>query len=88
MGKVPFYLFMDKLSIHTSKATKDECARRCIYPIFNVTASPEFNPIETVFAFVKKKYSRARLNALANTEPFDLDREVKKAFNCVTPELV
>ena len=88
MGNTPFYLFMDQLRVHTSTTTKDECAKHCIYPIYNVTASPDFNPIETVFASVKKKYSRARLNALANGKLFNQEREVRKAFECVTPELV
>ena len=83
-----FYLFMDKLSAHTAKDAKDEYKKFNIIPIFNISASPEFNCIETVFAHVKTGYKRARLNALANNLEFDLDEEVERAFDVVTPELV
>ena len=59
-----------------------------ITPIFNIAASPEFNPIESVFAQVKSTYRRERLNTLVNEELFDLDEEVINAFKIVTPELV
>jgi len=88
MKNQPFYLFMDKLSVHTSRKTKKECEKYNIIPIFNITASPDFNPIETVFSFVKADFRRTRLNALANKRDFDLDSEVEKSFNCVTPEMV
>ena len=79
MRSCPFYLFMDKLSVHTAKDVKKEYIKFNITPIFNIAASPEFNPIETVFAHVKAGFKRARLNALANMREFDLDEEVKKS---------
>ena len=88
MNKQPFYLFMDKASAHTAGDVKRVMESLNIIPIFNITACPEFNPIEAVFSFVKKDFRRARLNALANKRDFDLDRECNKAFKCVTPDLV
>ena len=79
---------MDKLSVHTAIDIKEEYRKYHITPIFNISASPEFNCIETVFAHVKADYKRARLNALANNKEFNLDEEVKKAFDIVTLELV
>ena len=88
MRKQPFYLFMDKATVHTAKDVKTKMEELNITPIFNVTASPDFNPIEAVFSFVKGNFRRARLNALANKKDFDLDIEVEKSFDCVTPRLV
>ena len=81
-------MFMDKLSVHKAKDVKELYERYKIKPIFNISASPEYNCIETVFAHVKAAYRRQRLNALANKRPFDLDKEVADAFGVVTPELV
>ena len=67
---------------------RDEYAIYGITPILNIAASPEFNPIETVFSKVKAHFRRARLNALANDVPWDMDEEVLHAFHVVTPELV
>ena len=88
MNWKPFYLFMDKLSVHLANNAKELYERYKITTIYNVTASPEYNPIETVFAHVKAQYRRARLNALANTQVFNLDIEVRNAFNVVTTDLV
>ena len=79
---------MDKASVHTAKKTYETMGDLGITPIFNITASPEYNPIEAVFSFCKGSFRRARLNALANQREFDLDINVKKSFDIVTPELV
>ena len=84
----PFYLFLDKLSVHRANTAKELYERYGITTIYNVTASPEYNCIETVFAHVKAQYRRARLNALANNVDFDLDVEVRDAFDIVTTGLV
>ena len=59
-----------------------------ILPIYNVSYSPEFNPIESVFSQIKLKFRQQRLNKLANDEEFDVDEEIEKACNVITPELV
>jgi transposase len=56
-----------------------------IYPIFNIPASPEMNPIETCFAQVKRIYKKKRLNALVNKRPFDMDITIDDAFDVITP---
>ena len=79
---------MDKATVHTAKEVKKLMKSLDIIPIFNITASPDFNCIEAVFSFVKGAFRRARLNALSNKREFDLDIEVERAFDIVTPELV
>ena len=59
-----------------------------ITPIYNVSYSPDFNPIETVFASVKRIFKRERLHALTNGHDFDLNMGIRRAFSCVTKELV
>ena len=50
MGEEPFYLFMDRLSVHMMLTVKDKLSQHNITPIYNCSASPDLNPIETCFA--------------------------------------
>ena len=53
-GKRPIALFMDRLPVHKSKDVKEWLEKLNIEPVFNVSYSPEFNPIEAVFSKVKR----------------------------------
>ena len=53
-GKQPIALFMDRLPVHKSKEVKEWWDKLNIKPVFNVSYSPEFNPIEAVFSKVKR----------------------------------
>ena len=79
---------MDQLSVHRVSAVKELCEQLKITVIFNVSYSPELNPIETCFSSVKAMFKRQRLNKLARGEEFDMESEVRKAFKVVTPKLV
>ena len=57
-------------------------------PIFNVSYSPEFNPIESCFSQVKRYFCAERLNVLANFGVFDQNKTIRSAFMKVTPKLV
>ena len=57
-------------------------------PIWNVSYSPEFNPIESVFSQVKRLFSRERLSTLANHEDFNDNRAIRSAFSKVTVDMV
>ena len=59
-----------------------------IYPIFNVGYSPKFNPIESVFSQVKRRYCRERLNKLVNGEEFNTNIAIRAAFAKITTELI
>lgn len=54
-------LFMDQLAVHRAGEVKVLCAELDITILFNVSYSPEFNPIESVFSQVKRTYARVRL---------------------------
>ena len=51
--------------------------------IFNVPYSPQFNPIETVFAKVKSIFKRSKLYAASNNRRFHQATEIKNAFGKV-----
>ena len=80
MGYQPFALFMDQLTVHKMKRMHELYDKQRTLPIFNVTASPDFNCIEAVFSQVKNVFRRRRLTHLANSRQFDLDNEVALAF--------
>ena len=44
---------MDNLYVHKSRAAREHFEKLNIEPIWNVSYSPEFNPIEAVFSKVK-----------------------------------
>jgi transposase len=62
---------MDNLSVHKSKVSLAEMHRLGLQPIYNVPYSPDFNPIELVFAQVKHYFKAMKTNAIVNggTEP-------------------
>ena len=74
--------------MHKEKTVRPYYAQLDIMPIFNVSYSPEFNPIENCFSQVKRHFCAERLNVLANFGVFDQNKTIRKAFTKVTPELV
>ena len=54
----------------------------------NISYAPDLNPIEACFSHVKRLFNKARLNAIANEEDHDMEKNIKKAFKVITPELV
>ena len=79
---------MDQLSVHKEKTVRPYYGSLDILPIFNVSYSPEFNPIESCFSQVKRHYCAERLNILANFGVFDQNKTIRSAFSKVTPALV
>ena len=75
---------MDQLSVHKSTKLTEWWPRLNIEVIFNVSYSPEFNPIEAVFSKVKAHFSRKRLNCLVNKIGFNTDNAIQDAIRSVT----
>ena len=46
----PLAIFLDNLQVHKTNATMEAYRHLNILPIFNLPYSPEYNPIESVFA--------------------------------------
>ena len=75
---------MDNLTVHRERTVKLLYSDLDIMPIWNVSYSPEFNPIESVFSQVKRFFSRERLNIIANHGNFDDNKTIRSAFAKVT----
>ena len=86
MGKERVYLFMDQLRVHLGKDCLPLYPKLDFDPIWNVKNSPDFNPIETIFAHVKRWYKAERLQMIANNEEFDAKKMITKAFKRVKME--
>ena len=54
--------------------------------ILNVPYSPDFQPIETVFSWVKRRFKQDKLRCLAAEEPFDQKVTIQQSFDAVPPE--
>jgi len=48
-----YYLLIDNLKVHHSKIIKELLASKNIEPIFLVPYTPELNPVELCFSFIK-----------------------------------
>ena len=85
-AKQPIALFMDNLMVHKSRELKEWYSKLNIKPVFNVSYSPEFNPIEAVFSKVKARFTEQRLNNLVNKRGFNADREIEAAFKAIAAD--
>ena len=63
-GDEKICLFMDNLSAHTSKKSKEALTRLGFRYIYNVAYSPDYNPIEFVFSKLKQKFRTLRAQKL------------------------
>ena len=52
---------MDNLTTHTSKKTKKTMQDLHIKALFNLSYSPDLNPIESTFSKVKQKFKVLRI---------------------------
>ena len=84
----PFALFMDRAAFHHSAYTLEQLKRLHVRPILNVTASPQYNPIEGCFSTVKNFYKRRRLNYIVNDEDINYQKLIRESFKQVTIETV
>ena len=57
-------LFLDNCRVHHSKKVKGHLKDVDLTTIFNVPYSPQYNPIERVWAMVKMQYKKMKLRAL------------------------
>ena len=79
-GNQPLALFVDNLSCHRSADVRATAYELDIRLIFNAIYSPEFNPIEMVFAIVKNFFSKEKLKCISNDKQFMIKKEIELAF--------
>ena len=82
-GATRVHCFMDNLKAHKGPEVVDECNELDIVPIWNVPYRCEFQPIELVFAQVKRVYKKNKLNAFMNERVFNYKEEIQRAFDSV-----
>ena len=63
-GEDKIALFMDQLGTHTSDKTKVKMRELGFWWIYNVSYSPDWNPIELTFSMVKREFKRLRAQKL------------------------
>ena len=76
-------LFMDRLSVHTCKQSKEKMRFLGIRQILNASNSPKFNPIETIFSVIKRNIKKERLKLVMKEEEEDLKAITAKEFNLI-----
>ena len=74
-------IFMDRLSVHTCRRSKEKMTFLKIEAVYNVSYSPEFNLIETVFSLVKRNIKTERLKLIIKNEEEDLNTMTTNEFN-------
>ena len=80
-------LFLDQLGIHTHPDTEKVFDELDFRVVFNLTYSPDFNPIETLFSKVKLKFLKLKLDYLVadgnQLTPLEM---VEESLKTMTPE--
>ncbi len=59
-----FAVFLDNCRVHHSIKVRDFCKRMDLTLIFNVPYTPEFNPIERVWAMIKASFKKEKMKFL------------------------
>ena len=74
---------MDQLNVHKANRVKEWYDKLDILPVYNVSYSPELNPIEACFSKVKAIFNRQRLNCLVRKIGFNMDETIRTALCAV-----
>ena len=79
-----YVLFMDNLRVHKANVVKEYLAETGVRIIFNVPYFPQGNPIELVFAQVKREFKTLRTNQIVNGLRQQTVRTVNLSFQEVS----
>ena len=77
---------MDNLSVHHNSSVIDTMDRLNFKYIFNAPYSPEFNPIEFIFAKVKRYFKVQKLNQILNKSHTKVEELIMRSFDQITRE--
>ena len=85
-------LFLDNLSVHKTRAVKEQYEELELGTIFNAPYSPQYNGIESYFFLVKQEYKKELLQRVIKKQELNVVQliesavskvEDQKAMNCV-----
>ena len=77
-------LFLDQLSSHSSPKSRLNMSQLGFKYIFNAAYSPQFNPIEYIFAKIKLHYKKEKLRRITNGMDIDVKEMIKQSFKNIT----
>ena len=76
-------LFVDQLSVHRSSIVAERLEELSIPLVFNSSYSPNFMPIENIFAQVKRHFRQTRLENMVKKRHDNVKVNIKAAFNSI-----
>ena len=81
-------MFMDRLNVHRSPVVQAKMDAHGIKCIFNASYSPDYNPIEGVFAVTKNYVKRERLKAIIHRKRVQLEALILSSFKQVDKQSI
>ena len=84
----PVAIFMDNASFHRSKVVTAYLKESGIQAIFNLPYSPQYNPIERVWALVKNRYKRRKLEKVGGGQQVDHEKIVRESVEGVSGDTI
>ena len=84
--KRKYVVYLDRLSVHTCKCTKEYFDENEIEYLFAPVGSPEYNSIEYMFSALKRHVKSDRLRDMTNARPKSYDQYIDKAVTKITNE--
>ena len=72
---------MDRLNVHRSQRVLKFAKSNGFRIVFNASYSPDYNPIERVFALAKRQIKARRLKAILKDEKPDDDAIIDEEFS-------
>ena len=83
-GRKKLVIYMDNLRVHISNLVKEAYWDLDIEPIFAPAYSPEYNPIEFVFAILKQTVKTLRLQDMLQRKKRSYEKLIEIAVNKLT----
>jgi transposase len=79
---------MDNASFHRSKLVTAHLMATGMRAIYNIPYSPQYNPIERVWAIIKNRYKRKKLEIVGSGVKLNHERVIRECLDIVKDETV
>ena len=81
-------LYMDNLNVHQTSLVTSTMDQLKLDYIYNAPYSPETNPIELCFAYIKQEYKKRRLQKLVTGESYDPVRLIEETLQGIDNKVI
>ena len=88
VGQQSCKLFLDNLSFHRSLSVKTYCDDNAIDLIYNGISSSEFMPIERLWSFAKRNFSRELITTTNYKDERVIHKLIQSAIDEVPPSYI